>query len=112
KYAKRGCSIFKFNYATKPPHMVILETDLWRLFSFQKALRHDFESGRIPSHVWVKRYGVYLQILEKDLPDAFKHRPLVVSKARKRAEDSPYPLWDLHEGSYLTNMLKSMEAAS
>ncbi|MEZ8857305.1 hypothetical protein AB6E16_17555 [Vibrio atlanticus] len=110
--SSQGPSCLDFMQCLLCPHMVILETDLWRLFSFQKALRHDFESGRIPSHVWVKRYGVYLQILEKDLPDAFKHRPLVVSKARKRAEDSPYPLWDLHEGSYLTNMLKSMEAAS
>ncbi len=94
------------------PHMVILETDLWRLFSFQKALRHDFESGRMPSHVWLKRYGGYLQILEKGLPDAFKHRPLVVSKARKRAEDSLYPLWALNESSYLISMLKDMEAVS
>ncbi|EJK2107548.1 MULTISPECIES: hypothetical protein [Vibrio] len=91
------------------PHMVILETDLWRLFSFQRALRHDFESGRIPSASWLKRYGIYLKTLEDDIPHAFRHRPLVVKKAKERAEQAPYPLWNLNDQSYLAQMLSMVE---
>lgn len=91
------------------PHIVILETDLWRLFSFQRALRHDFESGRIPSALWMKRYGIFLKILEEDIPQAFKHRPLVLKKAQERAARTPYPLWNLNDQSYLAQMLSMVE---
>ncbi|MCL1089974.1 hypothetical protein L2744_10220 [Shewanella profunda] len=91
------------------PHIVILETDLWRLFSFQLALRHDFESGRIPSALWMKRYGIFLKILEEDIPQAFQHRPLVLKKAQERAARTPYPLWDLNDQSYLAKMLSMVE---
>ncbi|MEZ8414514.1 hypothetical protein [Vibrio splendidus] len=105
----KGPSCLDFMQCLLCPHIVILETDLWRLFSFQLALKRDFESGRLPSHVWIKRYGVYLQILEKDLPAAFKHRPLALAQSLRRAKESPYPLWSLDDQSYLTKLLMDME---
>ncbi|PTP19404.1 hypothetical protein CWO07_24655 [Vibrio splendidus] len=107
-----GPSCLDFMQCLLCPHLVILETDLWRLFSFKRALRHDFESGRLPSDQWLNRYGVYLKILEEDIPRAFRHRPLVVSKAHTRAEQTPYPLWDLKDESYLSQMLGDLEGVA
>lgn len=90
-------------------NLVILESDLWRLFSFGNALRRDFESGRIPSLDWSKRYGIFLDVVEREIPHAFRHRKHIVDEAKMKAIQKPYPLWEMQDSNYISIFLTEME---
>lgn len=92
KYApKNGVPCTRYMYCFKCPNMVVLEDDLWRLFSFRNALVRDRDRGRLPLHEWVEQFEWMVKVIDHGIARLFN--PTAVESAQCRAAQDPYPLW-------------------
>lgn len=92
----------------KCKHMTILETDLYKLFSFRNALVTDFQRGRLPVSQWIKRYQWIVQLIDNEIANDPVFSPRAVRQAQRRARDNPYPLW--RDDLLLATALRHTEA--
>lgn len=79
----------KFFTCFRCPNLVILEDDLWRLFSFYYRLLTERHKLR-PEH-WMKTYAPIIRRIDDDIVPLFPHEKVLQAKRRARME--PHPAW-------------------
>lgn len=89
-YSKgNGKACTRFMACFKCPNQVVIESDLYRLFSFYWLIRK--ERGFIGRKQWKKLYSWVIKVIENEIEPAFDK--LVVDKAKETAFNTPNPMW-------------------
>ncbi|HFD3581258.1 hypothetical protein [Vibrio parahaemolyticus] len=90
KFAKgSGVACSRFMKCFTCPNQVVLESDLYRLFSFYWLVRDENEY--ISRKKWKELYSSIIQIIDTDICKQFDEK--VVSAAKEKARNKPHPAW-------------------
>ncbi len=57
----------------------------------------------------VKTIWFFLDVIEREIPHAFRHRKHIVDEAKMKAIQKPYPLWEMKDSNYISVFLTEME---
>lgn len=79
----------RFLHCFRCPNQVVLESDLYRLFSFYWLLIK--ERGLLGKSKWKAVYAWVIRVIDNDIAPRFD--PAIVDRERQRALNSPHPMW-------------------
>ncbi|WP_426151249.1 hypothetical protein [Pseudomonas sp. DC3000-4b1] len=79
----------RFLHCFRCPNQVVLESDLYRLFSFYWLLVK--ERGLLGKSKWKAVYAWVIRVIDNDIAPRFN--PAVVERERQRALNAPHPMW-------------------
>lgn len=89
KFAKDGAVCTRFVACFRCPNQVVLESDLYRLFSFYWLLIK--ERSFIGRKKWKKLYSWVIKVIEKEIEPLFDI--IIVETAKNNAKSKPHPMW-------------------
>ncbi|EAQ52321.1 hypothetical protein [Vibrio sp. MED222] len=89
KFAKGGVACSRFMKCFICPNQVVLESDLYRLFSFYWLVLDENEY--IGRRKWKALYNNIIRIIDTDICKQFDES--FVNAAKERARKSPHPAW-------------------
>ncbi|MGO2147716.1 hypothetical protein ACT3R4_17680 [Halomonas sp. AOP7-E1-9] len=79
----------RFLHCFRCPNQVVIESDLYRLFSFYWLLIK--ERGLLGKSRWKSVYAWVIRAIDNDIAPHFD--PIIVERERQRALASPHPMW-------------------
>ncbi len=89
KFARSNTPCTRFVACFRCPNQVILESDLYRLFSFYWLLVK--ERSFIGRRKWKNLYSWVVKVIEKEIEPHFKGES--VNQAKQEALNNPHPMW-------------------
>lgn len=87
KDGKTACTTFL--YCFQCPNQVVMESDLYRLFSFYWLIIK--ERNFVDRIKWKKVYGWVIREVDNDISSKFS--PKIVKESREAARANPHPMW-------------------
>jgi hypothetical protein len=79
----------RFLHCFRCPNQVVMESDLYRLFSFYWLLLK--ERTLLGKNRWKAVYSWVIRVIDREIAPRFD--PGTVARARDRARDDPHPMW-------------------
>jgi hypothetical protein len=79
----------KFLHCFRCPNQIVIESDLYRLFSFYWLLIK--ERGLLGKSRWKSVYAWVIRVIDNDIASRFD--PAIVAREKQRAFDEPHPMW-------------------